>query len=255
MLLEKRLEKILKLVEENGSVTVQELTELLGASESTVRRDLVLLDEEGKVNKVHGGATAVNAYYAKDEDVEHRKNQNKEEKTDIARYAASLIQPDDLVYLDAGTTTERMIDFITERNAVYVTNAISHAKKLVEAGCEAHILGGKFKLSTEAIVGNETVSELEKYNFTIGFIGTNGVSRKAGFSTPDIDEAMVKKKAIAQCRKPYVLSDSNKFNQISPVTFAAFEDAVIITAEIKHNSYKGAKNIIELKALQPTERR
>lgn len=255
MLLEKRLEKILKLVEDNGSVTVQELTELLEASESTIRRDLVLLDEEGKVNKVHGGATAVNSYYAKDEDMEHRKNLNRQEKTDIARYAASLIQPNDLVYLDAGTTTERMIDFITQRNAVYVTNAIGHAKKLVEAGCEAHILGGKFKLSTEAIVGNETVSELEKYNFTIGFIGTNGVSRKAGFSTPDIDEAMVKKKAIAQCRKPYVLCDGDKFNQISPVTFASFEDAVIITPEVKHSSYKGAKNIIELKTLHSAERR
>lgn len=245
MLLEKRLEQILKLVEQNGSVTVQELTEALGASESTIRRDLLLLDEEGRIRKVHGGATAVNSYYDKDEEVEYRKNLNKEEKTQIARYAASLIQPNDLVYLDAGTTTERVIDFITERSAVYVTNAISHAKKLVEAGCEAHILGGKFKLATEAIVGNETVSELEKYNFTIGFIGTNGVSRKAGFSTPDIDEAMVKKKAIMQCRRPYILCDADKFHQISPISFAAFEDAVILTTEVRSSSYKGAKNIIE----------
>ena len=246
MLLEKRLEQILKLVEQNGSVTVQELTGLLGASESTVRRDLVLLAEEGRINKVHGGATAVSSYYDRDEDMESRKNLNREEKIEIARYAASLIKPDDLVYLDAGTTTERMIDFITERSAVYVTNAIGHAKRLVEAGCEAHILGGKFKLATEAIVGNETVSELEKYNFTIGFIGTNGVSRQSGFSTPDIDEALVKKKAIMQCRRPYILCDAEKFNQISHITFAAFEDATILTTEVKSSTYKGAKNIIEV---------
>ena len=91
MLLEKRLEQILKLVEQNGSVSVQELTELLGASESTIRRDLTLLSEEGRVNKVHGGATAINFYYDKDEDVESRKNLNKEEKIEIAKYAASLI--------------------------------------------------------------------------------------------------------------------------------------------------------------------
>lgn len=246
MLLEKRLEQILKLVEQNGSVTVQELTELLGASESTIRRDLLLLAEEGRVHKVHGGATAVNSYYDKDEDVAARKNLNKEEKIEIARYAATLIQPHDLVYLDAGTTTERVIDFITERSAVYVTNAIGHAKRLVEAGCEAHILGGKFKLATEAIVGNETVSELEKYNFSIGFLGTNGVSRKSGFSTPDIDEAMVKKKAIMQCRHPYILCDPEKFNKVSPVTFAAFEDAFVLTTEVKGSSFKGAKNIIEI---------
>ncbi|NLK76574.1 MAG: DeoR/GlpR transcriptional regulator [Clostridiales bacterium] len=246
MLLEKRLEQILKLVEQNGSVSVQELTELLGASESTIRRDLTLLSEEGRVNKVHGGATAINFYYDKDEDVESRKNLNKEEKIEIAKYAASLIQPNDLVYLDAGTTTERVIDFITERNAVYVTNAISHAKKLVEAGCEAHILGGRFKLATEAIVGNETIADLERYNFTIGFIGTNGVSRQSGFSTPDITEAMVKRKAIMQCRRPYILCDAEKFNQISPITFAAFEDATILTTEVRGSAFKGAKNIIEI---------
>ena len=254
MLLEKRLEEIIKLVERNGSVTVQELTEYLGASESTIRRDLTLLDEEGKLNKVHGGATAVNAYYVKDEEVECRKLRSREEKTEIARYAAALIRPDDLVYLDAGTTTERVIDFITEKRAIYVTNAIGHARRLAEAGCETHILGGKFKLSTEAIVGNETVYELEKYNFTIGFIGTNGVSKKAGFSTPDMDEAMVKKKAINQCRTPYILCDPEKFNQISPVTFADLDAATVITTEVKNSNFKDVGNIIELHQLNRKER-
>ncbi len=257
MLLEKRLGEILKLVEKNGSVTVQELTEHLKASESTIRRDLYLLDEEGKLNKVHGGATAINMSYAseKDVEVEYRKNLNREEKTEVARYAASLIKPDDLVYLDAGTTTERVIDFITEKRAVYVTNAIGHAKRLVQAGCEAHILGGKFKLSTEAVVGIETASELEKFNFTIGFIGTNGISRRAGFSTPDIEEAMVKRRAVIQCRRPYILGDSGKFNQISPVTFAGIEDAELITTEIKHDSFRDLKNIIEKTKKQEKQER
>lgn len=255
MLLEKRLKQILELVEQNGSVTVQELTELLGASESTIRRDLLLLAEEGRINKVHGGATAVNSYADKDEDMAARKNLNKEEKIEIARYAASLIQPHDLVYLDAGTTTERVIDFITERSAIYVTNAIGHAKRLLEAGCEAHILGGKIKLATEAIVGNETISELEKYNFAIGFFGTNGVGRRSGFSTPDIDEAMVKKKAMMQCRNPYILCDSEKFNKVSPITFAAFEDAIILTTEVRGNSFKGEKNIIEINKIKKGERK
>lgn len=245
MLVEKRLEEILKAVEENGSVTVQWLTEWLGASESTIRRDLTVLHEEGKIRKVHGGATAVNQYYAKDEDVALRKNMHREEKAAIVRYAASLIQPDDLVYLDAGTTTELLIDYITEKKAVYVTNAISHAKKLVQAGCEAHILGGRFKLSTEAIIGNETISELEKYNFTIGFFGSNGVSKNQGFSTPDIDEAMVKKKALKRCQKPYILCDSSKFNQVSPITFADFGEAMVITTRAPH-AYETLENVIEV---------
>ena len=246
MLLEKRLEEILKLVEENGSITVQELTERLHASESTIRRDLNLLNEGGKLNKVHGGATAVNANYVKDVEVGYRKNLNLKEKIEIARYAASLIKPDDFVFMDAGTTTECVIDFITEKKAKFVTNAISHAKRLVEAGCEAYILGGKFKLTTEAIVGMETAVELEKYNFTIGFIGTNGISRKNGFSTPDIDEAVVKRRAVMQCRRPYVLADSTKFDQISYVTFARLEDAKLITTQVKYDSFRGLEHIIEV---------
>ncbi len=249
MLLEKRLEEILKLVEENGSVTVQELTERLKASESTIRRDLYLLDEEGKLNRVHGGATAINAFYASARDVEvaYRRDLNQEEKIEIAKYASMLVKPGDLVYLDAGTTTDRVIDFIREKDAVYVTNALGHAKRLAEAGFEAYILGGKFKLATEAIVGIGTVAELERFNFSIGFIGTNGISRTAGFSTPDMDEAMVKRKAVMQCRRPYILADSSKFNQISPITFAGIEDAELITLEVKHGGFQDLKNIIEVK--------
>lgn len=247
MLIEERLSQIVRLVEERNSITVQELTQLLDTSESTIRRDLTLLHKQGKLKKVHGGATVVGFYHTKDEDVSLRKELNKNEKLEIVKYAATLIQPEDFVYIDAGTTTEVLIDYITEKQAVYVTNAITHAKKLVEKGCTAHIVGGEFKLSTEAIVGNETVLELEKYNFTIGFWGTNGISIERGFSTPDIKEAMVKKKAMEQCKECYILADSNKFNEISSVTFAPFEKAVIITTKLKDSSYCQYKNIVEVK--------
>ncbi|MDK2809181.1 MAG: DeoR family transcriptional regulator, fructose operon transcriptional repressor, partial [Clostridiales bacterium] len=174
MLIETRLEEILKLVNEKNSVTVQELTEYFDASESTIRRDLSLLHSEGKLRKVHGGATALGVYGTKDQAMELRKNMNREEKVAIVRYAASLIQPDDYVFLDAGTTTEFMIDSITEKNAIYVTNATGHAKKLSQNGCEAYLIGGRFKLTTEALVGNMTLDELEHFNFTKGFFGTNG---------------------------------------------------------------------------------
>lgn len=85
-----------------------------------------------------------------------------------------------------------MIDFITARQAVFVTNAITHAKKLAQKGCTVYILGGEFKAITEAIVGEEAVSSVEKYNFTKGFWGANGISMQRGFSTPELKEALVK---------------------------------------------------------------
>ena len=176
MLTEKRYEVVLNLLNEKNSVTVTEIKELLGISESTIRRDLNALDANGQLTKVHGGAILKTvAYSTKDDNVISRKEKNRDAKNKIAKYAAEQIASGDFVYLDAGTTTELMIEYITSRQAVFVTNAISHAKRLAERGFTVYLLGGEFKAVTEAIVGEEAVAALEKYNFTKGFWGTNGV--------------------------------------------------------------------------------
>lgn len=243
MLIEKRLAAILKAVNDKGSITVADLTKQLGTSESTIRRDLNLLDRDGRLKKVHGGATAIGAYYEKNVDKEVQRQANWEEKTIIVKYAASLIGPGDFVYLDAGIT-DLLVDYIREKNAVYVTNAVSHAKKLVQNGLEAHLLGGKYKVS-EAVTGNETISLLEQYNFTLGFWGADGASLKQGFTTTDIDDAMVKKKAMEQCKDRYVLCDCAKFNQVWPVTFADFNFATVITSRLLQKGFEECTNIVE----------
>lgn len=247
MLAEERFAKILSILESMGSVTVQQLMTELDASESTIRRDLNTLDANGQLTKVHGGAVlkAV-AYSTKDDDVIIRKEKHREAKNKIAKYAAELITPGDFVYLDAGTTTELMIEYIENRQAVFVTNAISHAKRLAERGFKVYLLGGEFKSVTEAIVGEEAVTTLEKYNFTKGFWGANGVSVKNGYSTPELKEAMVKKKSMDCCKERFVLADESKFNQISSVTFASFESASVITTGLSQPSFKKYKNVIDI---------
>ena len=244
MLAEERLSKIIRLVNEQGSATAQELIEYLNASESTIRRDLNTLDASGEIIKVHGGAMSVNtSFKMRDDEISDRRITNIDEKRLIAQYAAKLIKKDDFVYIDAGTTTEYIIDYITEKNAVYVTNAVNHACKLSHMGCEVYLVGGRLKSVTEAIVGSETLETLSKYNFTIGFWGTNGIHRKTGFTTPDREEAGVKKMSFINCKKRYIVADSSKFDSISPVGFADFDDAIIIT-EKNVNGYEDCENII-----------
>lgn len=244
MLAKERLSKITRRVNEQGSATAQELMEYLDASESTIRRDLNALDEAGEIIKVHGGAMSVNtSFKMHDDEIADRRIINIEEKKLIAQYAASLIKEDDFVFIDAGTTTEFIIDYITEKNAVYVTNAVNHACKLSHMGCEVYLEGGRLKSATEAIVGAETLETLSKYNFTIGFWGTNGINKKSGFTTPDREEAGIKRMSFINCKKRYIVSDSSKFDSISPVGFADFDDAVIIT-EKKIKGYEDCKNII-----------
>ena len=112
MLTEERFTRILSILESMGSVTVQQLMTELDASESTIRRDLNTLDANGQLIKVHGGAILKNTSYStEDDEVMQRRERNKGAKEKIAKYAAGLIEPGDFVYIDAGTTTDLMIDY------------------------------------------------------------------------------------------------------------------------------------------------
>ena len=247
MLAEDRFAKILSIVDTEGSVTVTTLVERLGASESTVRRDLAVMDHKGLLSKVHGGAVSLRKrpeLSARDENVVSRKAMFAEDKGRIARYAASLIRPDDFVFLDAGTTTEMIIDYVEASQAVFVTHAVSHALKLAARGFRVHLLGGELKSVTETAVGEETLEALDRYRFTRGFWGTNGITAEDGFFTPDPREAQIKAKSMRQCRECYVLADESKFSAVSNVRFARFEEAQIITNRMPEGEWKRYPNLI-----------
>ena len=244
MLTQARQEEILKLVKSRGSVTLQELKEHLHISESTIRRDLNTLDEQGRLEKVFGGAVAVDNMDSRDTQVASRKEKNLEEKTRVAQYAAKMITDEDFVFIDAGTTTACMLDYIDAQGATFVTNAPSHAERLAQRGCDVILLGGRLKQSTEAVVGTETCRQMRQYHFSLCFLGTNGVSEIAGLSTPDPDEAVIKQCAVSQTHRCFVLCDHSKFFKVSPVTFAELEDAVILTDEIPEGSFRERSNIV-----------
>ena len=143
MLTEQRYQIILDLLKEKKSVTATELKEILDTSESTVRRDITALHKAGKLIKVFGGAVAledegtVSAY---EPTVEQKSELYVKEKRKIAQYAAELIEEEDFIYLDAGTTTGYMIDALGYTNAVFVTNAVSHAQRLAAKGIKVFLI-------------------------------------------------------------------------------------------------------------------
>lgn len=247
MLTEERYAKIISILDSNGSATVQQLMTALDASESTIRRDLNALDEMGRVIKVHGGALSKRTdFSSQDAHANERKEQNKEDKIRIAKYAAGLVENDDFIYLDAGTTTELMVDYLSVQKVTFVTNGISLMKRLAERGFTTYILGGEYKPVTDAIVGEEAVLSLEKYNFTKGFWGTNSIDVQRGFATPELREALVKKKAMSHCKQRYVLADDSKFSQMSSVVFANFTDATVITTNLTQTMFRKYKNVMEV---------
>ena len=185
MLTEQRFERILERLKVKKSITVAEITEDLGISESTARRDITALDKAGKLTKVFGGAVAAeHTYEMKEPTVAQKVNVRKEEKIKIAQYAADMIGDNDFVYLDAGTSVGYMVEFLAQR--------------LAAQGNRVLLIGGELKSSTEAVVGAQAIELLRKYHFTKGFFGTNGITKEEGFTTPDVVEAQVKQTAVQQ---------------------------------------------------------
>ena len=248
MLTEDRFSRILAVVDAEGSVTVADLVRRLETSESTIRRDLTAMHKKGLLTKVYGGAISLKRpeLMVRDEKIVNRKAMYAEEKEKIAKYAASLIGPEDFVFLDAGTTTEMMIDCITARQAVFVTHAVSHALRLAALDVRVILLGGEVKSVTETAVGEETLEYLEKFRFTKGFFGTNGISMENGFSTPDPKEAAIKTKALYASRRSYILADESKSGVESNVRFADFKDAKVITTVAPEGEWRKQKNIIQV---------
>ncbi|MBQ8563353.1 MAG: DeoR/GlpR transcriptional regulator [Firmicutes bacterium] len=238
MLQNERQRRILNQLKTRQAVKVNELAREMGISQSTIRRDINELDQLGKLKKVFGGAVSVSGDMTFGEtDVASRNQLNVEEKESIARYAASMIHDHDFVFLDAGTTTEKMIDYLENRSVTYVTNGISHARKLAQKGLEVYMIGGLVRPSTEAAIGVAAIESLRQYNFTKCFMGANGVDLVRGFSTPDVGEGAVKTAAMKQSYVSFILADHSKFGKISSVTFAALDEACIITDHLENPVY------------------
>ena len=241
MLAEERFSLIMEQLNRKRTVTVQELCEALNTSESTIRRDLTELDRLGKLNKVHGGATLPDSRFLADEPtMEAKETLAVEQKRSIAQAAAKLINADDFVFIDAGSTTLELVRALAgdALKASYVTNGVAHARALARKGCRVYLPGGLLRPETEAIVGAPTVTSLQRYNFTKAFMGANGVALEAGFTTPDPEEAAVKATVVHRARESWFLVDDAKFARICPAVIADLHSGAILTNRCPNPKYK-----------------
>ncbi|MFT8323094.1 MAG: DeoR/GlpR family DNA-binding transcription regulator [Bacillus sp. (in: firmicutes)] len=228
MLTPERHHLILQLIKEKHTVKLQELVDRTSTSESTIRRDLTLLEHEGFLKRVHGGASRLQGKRTEPSMIE-KSLKNLQEKKQIANYAASLIEDGDSIYLDAGSTVTEMIPFLEKKDIVVVTNGLMHLQPLLEKGISTYILGGYVKEKTNAIVGRGSLVSLNNYRFDKCFLGVNGIHPKSGYTTPDQEEAMVKELAMELSREAFVIADDSKFSEVYFSKIADLNEAVIIT--------------------------
>lgn len=245
MLAEQRARAILEQIAQHQTVSVTDLCQTTGASEATIRRDQNALARQGRLVKIHGGATSLEEeeFLAREPDLA-TKQRYAREKERIARYAASLVGDDDVVYLDTGTTVLHMAEYLKGSSALFVTSSIEFAARLTEHNLHIYVLGGTLKPGTVDIVGAEALGALRRYNFTKVFLGTSGISVSQGFTTPDPEAAALKFLAASKAQTVYMLADSSKFGRVTAATILPLDGARIITDKLPDRKYLDCTDII-----------
>ena len=237
MYAEERQQAIAALVIANGRASVTELAQAYDVTTETVRRDLAALDRAGVLRRVHGGAVPVRALHLVEAGVGEREATRAEHKDAIAAAAAELLpQGGATVLLDAGTTTARIAAHLpTDRELLVVTNSVPVAARLAGMpSVSLQLLGGRVRGVTQATVGEQTLRVLDTMRVDIAFIGTNGISVRHGLSTPDTDEAAVKRAMVSSANYVVVVADSSKVGLEDFVSFAPLSsvDTLITDSEI-----------------------
>jgi DeoR/GlpR family transcriptional regulator of sugar metabolism len=233
MLAEVRQMMIVEEVRRHGSVRVSELTDQLGVSEMTVRRDLDALASSGLIEKVHGGATTRTRLSADEPGFEAKSHRQVAEKEAIARVASELVEPGQAVALSAGTTTWHLARRLRNTpNLTVITNSlpvadILHAEKRPDLTV---VLTGGVRTPSDALVGPIAAATLRGLHVDVLFMGVHGMSEDAGFTTPNLLEAETDEALIASAERLVVVADHTKWGVRGLVSIARLDDAdVLIT--------------------------
>ncbi|MFI8631798.1 DeoR/GlpR family DNA-binding transcription regulator [Microbacterium sp. NPDC077663] len=234
-----RQQQIEQLIATDGRVAVLDLADRFGVTTETVRRDLAALERAGLVRRVHGGAVHRARASTAEVSVAERSAQRSGAKQAIARAAVELLgaELDGAVYLDAGTTTGAIAQLLAAGphpagDLEVVTHSMSVAHILAGApdvGLTA--IGGRVRGLTAAAVGAQTVEAIARLRPDIAFLGANGVSAAFGLSTPDPDEAAVKRAIVASARRVVVVADGDKFDAELLVSFAGLSEVDVLLTD------------------------
>jgi DeoR/GlpR family transcriptional regulator of sugar metabolism len=217
-----------------GAIRVSELTELLGVSDMTIRRDLDVLAAEGLVEKVHGGATAPARPATEEPGFEAKSQRELDEKDAIAFAAARLVKPGSAIALTGGTTTWRLAHHLRDvESLTVVTNSVHVADVLHDARRVdlTVVLTGGVRTPSHALVGPIAVASLSGLHLDQLFMGVHGMSVDAGFTTPNLLEADTNRAFVHAASRLIVVADHTKWGVRGLSTIARLAEAHVLVTD------------------------
>jgi DeoR/GlpR family transcriptional regulator of sugar metabolism len=230
---DERQARIAELVSVRGRARIGELSKLFGVTEPTIRKDLKVLHERGLLKRTHGGALAMQPVVERE--FAGRQASNTAAKEAIARRCVGLIQDGDSVFLDSGTTVQAVAGAIAANSnrltLSTLTTSVGVATTLADIpGVDCVLLGGQLRRVDGALVGAPALENLQRFTFTLAFIGVSGFS-EMGISVGSLAEAAVKADAIERARRVVLAVDHSKVGTTDFARIAGLDTIDIVVMD------------------------
>ena len=242
---EPRRQQILNLLEETGTINVNELAERFQVSLVTIRNDLDDLEKEGLLQRTFGGAVFSHRSRFNDS-FRERIQQQRDEKRAVAIAALGYIKDGDTIILDAGTSTLALAQLLKERamSVFVITCSVPAALELSSGGYDILLLGGTVRNKSLALLGRETLTVLEHYRADKAFLGSSGFTAERGHGTPNLEHAQIKEAIIRASEQTYVLVDSSKYGHNCLSSFTRLRDVALTITDnqLARSAQKTLKN-------------
>jgi DeoR family transcriptional regulator, myo-inositol catabolism operon repressor len=241
MIKEKRIKRIQEYVSEHQSASLDELVSAFDVSKNTIRRDVQELVERGELKKVYGGVTVV---HKKLESFQERKVRNQGQKELIAKKAASFVDDGDFIFIDSGTTTIEMLDYLKEKQITVFTNNIDFiVRALPYEKLNVISIGGMLERKTNSFVNQRNMDLLKDYNVKKAFMASTGISFANGVTNASPLESELKKIIVQRSSEVYLLVDHDKFDKYGLMTYCELDEIdYLITNKLPNYTYQEYAN-------------
>lgn len=241
MIKDKRINKIEEYIKEHKSVSLDELMEVFKVSKNTIRRDVQELVERDEFKKVYGGVAVKDEdRTAKLEPFQDRQVRHQKEKKIIAKAAAQFITDGDIIFIDSGTTTIELVEYLKEKNVTVLTNNLNFIlRALPFENLSIISTGGLLERKTNSFGSIKYIDFLNAYNIKKAFMASTGVSLTNGVTNASPLESELKTAVVNRSIESYLLVDHDKFDKYGLMTYCTLDNIdYLITDQMPNQTYK-----------------
>ena len=227
----KRIEEVRNYIYENKTVSLDQICHKFNISKSTLRRDLEYILSDGDIKKIYGGVTVLpNKRLIP---FEARNIANPEKKIQIAAAAAQLIENGDIIFIDSGTTTMHILEYIKDKKDITIltNNVMTILQAISYEDINIITLSGTLNRKTLSFTDNYGAQILQNYNISKAFMATAGFSIANGVTNSSPSEAALKHMAVERSQSVYLLADSSKCGDVSLITYCGLEQVDMLITD------------------------